>query len=409
MRYSGNNEMWIIANADFPEGRGGTSRIRNIAVGLTSLGYSVKILIPHSAGYVDQGQNLHKSGYYKKVYFTYLNGDIDRPKTEMAISFWKLYGNIDIAVKILFSKQRPNLLLIYNYSLIDTGLVLFAAKILHIKIILDICDERFDLHASGWMKSILRKINAWQLRLSDEIFFRFSDGFFCVSSYLKSKIERLGNHQPIIMLPLVAGEFPDLNNNPTIHNGKKIIAYVGSIIPDEGLETLLQSVLILKSETKDVKCLLYGGANNEQYFNQLQSQIISMDLQKEIVFMGNVPYSNLPDELQATDVVVLPRPDTIISRAGFPGKLVEYLSSGRPIVTTPFGDISLFFSNNKSVFMANDFSVRSFANALSEALYDPYLSNTIGRNGRDVGLKYFSQSGVARQIDIFIKSNFKMR
>jgi glycosyltransferase involved in cell wall biosynthesis len=394
--------LWIIANADFPEGRGGTPRIRNIAVGLAGRGHRVRILLPHAAGFVSADQNCRPRGEFSGVHFEFLHDSVHRPSTDIGLIAAKLLGNLKLFWRFL-TGRRPDAVLIYNYSLLDTGLLIGAAKLLGTKVIYDVCDERFELHAVDHPKGIARRINALHYRISDIITLRIVDGVLVVSEYLLEKVLRSKPNVKYLMLPLVA----DMHVAGSEYGAARgtmapEFAYVGSLIADEGIHMLVEALLILRVRYPGACCHLYGDFNNEVYKEKLFRFLKERGAENVLVFHGNTAYGQLVAEVASKHAMVLPRPDSIISRAGFPGKLSEYLASKRPLVTTRFGDIARYFSNAMNAFISEDITAASFAAALEECLKDPVLADQVGENGYKLGVELFDRNSVAERIERFI-------
>lgn len=397
--------IWITAIADFPEGRGGTPRIRNIATGLACRGHSVSVFLSHAAGYVSSGHNLSPRDEFQGVRFEFLNRSVDRPQSEIGVIAAKVIGDCKLCWRML-RVPSPDVLLVYNASIIETGMVIILAKLLGKKVVFDVCDERFDIHALGWAKSNFRSINAWQLSVSDRILFQLANGFFVVSSFLEKKIARLGNGQPVLRIPLIAriAEFQGRLEKGRDSSGIPSIAYVGSLIPDEGLEMLLEAMQILVRQSPSVKCVLVGGGNNPGYERQLREFVTKNGLSNHVEFAGHVAHEDLVALLARQSVLALPRPNTMISRAGFPGKLGEYLASKRPVVSTNFGDISFYFQHDVNAFIVDDFSPGAFARGLWEMISDKERALRIGRAGFQLGLERFDASSVSHSVESYFLS-----
>ena len=403
-----NFNLWIVGNIDFPQGRGGTPRIRNIGIGLTSLGNKVTLLIPHAAGYVGKNQNVQTYGNYRGIEFKYFTKTTERPSSEAQVALQKIVGNFKLAYRFLFV-ERPDIILIFNnYSLLDVGLPILFAKMTGRKIVFDVCDERFELYATNRLKSIFRWINAIQIKISDRILFQYADGFLVVSQFLQKKILRLYSGQKILNVPLIA-EIPNKISKPLIFPERRLdrsfpkLAYVGSLIADEGIDLLIESVSILKMSFNSISCYLIGDANNSSYKAVIEKMIDEKSLKNNIIFMGALPYEQLIGLLSEFDLLVLPRPDSVISRAGFPGKLAEYFGSKRPVVTTNFGDIGIYFTDKKNILMSANNSAKSFATTIKESITKKKYLDDIGEEGYLFALEKFDIRKVAITIhDYFI-------
>lgn len=72
----------------------------------------------------------------------------------------------------------------------------------------------------------------------------------------------------------------------------------------------------------------WEGQRADRHLEQLRRQ-------KNVTFVGHVPYDELPAFLHAADVLLIPYLLNDATRAVFPLKLFEYLSTGKPVVASP--------------------------------------------------------------------------
>jgi glycosyltransferase involved in cell wall biosynthesis len=397
-------KIWITANADFPEGRGGTPRIRNLALGLVERGHDVSLFIPYAAGYWASGQNNQTAGVYRGMSFRFLNNSTERPRSEAGVALAKLAGQSKLLFKLFFGK-RPHCIIIYNWSFYDVGPLVMLATALRKTVVFDVTDERFDVHAVGWQKSFLRRINAWQTEKFDRFLFRKATGFLAVSSHLLEKAKSFAGSHPSLLVPLIAGLRQDPPRRGHVQRDPVTLAYVGSFIADEGLEMLLEAVSLLqKNGTPDVKCYLIGGANNPSYEIALKKKIADLGLTESVVFIESMYHEELIDKLSTMTLLVLPRPDTVVSRSGFPGKLSEYFSARRPIVTTLFGDAGNYLVDNRTAYVCPDFSAETYARTLKRALADTERHETIAAEAYRMAAGQFDIPRVAEKVEEFVYS-----
>ena len=396
--------IWITANADFPEGRGGTPRVRGLALGLAERGHDVSLFIPYAAGYWIKGRNRETSGVHRGITFRFLNDSTERPSSEPGVALAKLTGQGKLLFK-LFLEKRPDCIIIYNWSFYDVGALVTLAKALKKVVIFDVTDERFDVHAVGWQKSALRRVNAWQTQRFDRSLFRHATAFLAVSSYLLNKARSFAGAHPALLVPLIAELRKEPPSKRPEQGASPTLAYVGSFIPDEGLEMLIEAVAILRDEGHaDLKCFLIGGANDASYQAVLTSLIAQMELSRNIVFVPSMNHTELVDFLATMSLLVLPRPDTVVSKAGFPGKLSEYISSRRPIVTTLFGDIGQYIIDGKTGYVCPDYSPAGFAKTVKRALGEPDRHETIAAEAFQMAQSQFDVPHVAAAVERFILS-----
>jgi glycosyltransferase involved in cell wall biosynthesis len=113
-------------------------------------------------------------------------------------------------------------------------------------------------------------------------------------------------------------------------NGEKnTIVYTGTLTDYDGTEQLLKAMDILSS---DEYCLhIYGKGPYQKLVEQYQSN------HKNIKFFGYLNNSEMKKVMQDADLLINPRIDNKYTDIfGFPSKMIEYLLSGTPVLTTRF-------------------------------------------------------------------------
>ncbi len=108
------------------------------------------------------------------------------------------------------------------------------------------------------------------------------------------------------------------------------IGFVGGFFPWHGLETLIEAVPFVRDKVPFATFLLVGEGKTRQALEQLVEQQGLTDI---VRFVGRADWAQVPTWIAACDVCVVLHRQT----RSYPGdsmKLWEYLSCGRPVVTT---------------------------------------------------------------------------
>jgi len=111
-------------------------------------------------------------------------------------------------------------------------------------------------------------------------------------------------------------------------DGKRIVLYLGTFEPYQGLELLIDSAELVTQRFKEVKFVLVGGRSNQiQHYRDIVKE---RDLSSYFFFTGIRPPEEIPMYFNIAQVLVSPR------RGGLnpPLKIYGYLQSGKPIVAT---------------------------------------------------------------------------
>lgn len=104
-----------------------------------------------------------------------------------------------------------------------------------------------------------------------------------------------------------------------------ILGFLGSFFPRD-FDLLSKTIELIRSKRDDVQLLHIGQTAQQQYLKSVPST-------------GPVDEVELRLYLQACDILLLPMYDSFANRGRFPLKFSDYLSSGRPVVTTNVGDV----------------------------------------------------------------------
>ncbi|HSS30769.1 MAG TPA: glycosyltransferase family 4 protein, partial [Nitrospiraceae bacterium] len=108
------------------------------------------------------------------------------------------------------------------------------------------------------------------------------------------------------------------------------IGFVGGFFPWHGLETLIDAVPFVHAKVPSATFLLVGEGQTKFALEQLVQQ---QGLAERVRFVGRADWARVPTWIAACDVCVVLNRQT----RSYPGdsmKLWEYLSCGRPVVTT---------------------------------------------------------------------------
>lgn len=109
---------------------------------------------------------------------------------------------------------------------------------------------------------------------------------------------------------------------------RKLVVYTGSFVALQALDLLLDAIPTVLERVPNTAFLLVGGTAEE--IEGLKSQARRLGILDHVILEPSVPQSAIPAYLAAADVLVSPR----VQGINAPGKLLNYLASGRPVVAT---------------------------------------------------------------------------
>jgi glycosyltransferase involved in cell wall biosynthesis len=129
--------------------------------------------------------------------------------------------------------------------------------------------------------------------------------------------------------------------------------------------------------------------------DELAALANQLDVVDKIIFVGKIPYNQVPLYINASEICVTPKKPL---RSGYsPLKLCEYLACSKPVIATRTNGFELLEENNAGL-LINPENQQEFADAINMLLKDPVLRQRMGENGRKYVLEDRSWESVARKV-----------
>ncbi len=199
----------------------------------------------------------------------------------------------------------------------------------------------YDMHSSlplqitDWKFSTSRSVVAafkWVERLS----VRGACAVIAISPAVARAARTAGPDTPCVLLAnhfevgqaVPAEEVAAVRTRHGIALERKLVVYAGSFVALQALDLLLDAVPLVLTAVPNTTFLLVGGTDAE--IETLRAQGKRLGVLDHLIFERSLPQAAIPAYLTAADVLVSPRIQGINS----PGKLLNYLASGRPVVAT---------------------------------------------------------------------------
>jgi len=157
-------------------------------------------------------------------------------------------------------------------------------------------------------------------------------------------------------------------------NDKPLVIFTGVLDNFQRLDYLFLAMQRVVKAVPEARLLVMGNlAKDTASFEQMVEE---MGIASHVIFLFDQPFKELPHYLAAADVTVLPRPDT----PGFPLKLLNYMSAGKPTVTFRSSAKGIFHLYNGII--VPDHDTEAFGDGIISLLRDPKLRHRLGTNAR---------------------------
>lgn len=194
-----------------------------------------------------------------------------------------------------------------------------------------------------------------------------------ISQFLKDHFEKQGMLTAVVP-PTVDLEDPKWTEgsseqrlNPPSETEPLRLIYAGNPGKKDKLGEILQAIRIVNQEQERV-VIHVAGPSREDLGKSLGSEAkLIDDLGGSLIFTGRVPAREVPKLIRTCHFSIIARPKARYAIAGFPTKLVESLTAGRPVITTSWGDESRYVRDGISGLVANSCSAVDLASTLARA------------------------------------------
>jgi len=172
---------------------------------------------------------------------------------------------------------------------------------------------------------------------------------------------------------------------------KKIVLYAGLFDKWKGYLTLLETSRFFE---KEVKLVMIGGT--EKQVEKLRKEY------PDVIFLGYLPYTSLPLNQKAADVLVLPNSgkEKVSKYWTSPLKLFSYMASERPIVASDLPSLREVLNENNALLVKPD-SPKELAQGIKQVLENTDFSVKISAQAHQ-DVRFYSWINRTEKIVNFI-------
>lgn len=248
-------------------------------------------------------------------------------------------------------------------------------------------------------KTIAQRLN---LYLYLNVFIPQCDHIFVISRGLKVFFEKRakGRQIPISMLNMMVE--PDrflLERVVPSAKTTRDIVYVGTPYGEkDGVYNLIKAFAIVIDKYHDTRLVIVGDTSRPKLLTKIYDVLEMLSDKSRVVFTGSLTRPEVIERLNSAYCLALARPANVQAEHGFPTKLGEYLSTGRPVVITGVGDIPMYLEDGYNAFVSVPGRAKAFAAKLAECLADEERATEIGERGRELVYHQFNYKSVTKVV-----------
>ncbi|MDD3173056.1 MAG: GT4 family glycosyltransferase PelF [Herbinix sp.] len=175
-------------------------------------------------------------------------------------------------------------------------------------------------------------------------------------------------------------------------NKEIVVAALARIDPIKDIETMIKAADIVCKKRDNVKFIIYGSVSVEEYYKKCLELVKNLGLEKKFIFAGHT--SDVVGAYRSGDIIAL----SSISEA-FPYSVIEAMMCEKPVIATDVGGIAEALGDTGILVSPRDYE--EFSEAIIKLVDDPTLRETMGAEGRDRAINFFS---IKNMLENHIKS-----
>ncbi len=392
-------KICIFTETYYPVVGGGETQARLLADGLITNGHSVIVLTRRSDAMLRQHENYGAVSVYRLA-----------PIGSGQLKKWGLLlSSLPAFVRL---RDQYDLIFVSGYRIIGLTAVL-VGKLFRKPVILK-ADSQGEM-SGEFFNSGLKKFGTSRSSLPFRLFLEFrnvilkkADAFSAISPEIAS--EWTSNRVPLNKIQVIPNGVDTTLFTPANAEHKSflreklklppaaiIAIYTGRLVSYKGLPLLLKvwNEICPRHENAILLLAGTGGLDIHNCEAQLHDYVTSAGLEKNVWFLGSV--QNIPEYLQAADLFVFPTEND-----AFPSSLIEAMSCGLPIVTTPVGAIKTIVAHQETGLIVQPGNRQQLYEALVAIVSDKTLASRLGQAGRQiVEERYSAGNTVGKYLSLF--------
>ncbi|MFA5942663.1 MAG: glycosyltransferase family 4 protein [Candidatus Paceibacterota bacterium] len=219
------------------------------------------------------------------------------------------------------------------------------------------------------------------------------------SNYLKRIVGNWGVDTSKISVVYNAFNEPKIAEEKTMlretlnFKGHTIVS-AGRLVPWKGFPTLIEAFAQIKNKYDDAELFIIDDGPDKEF---LKNKVSELKLESSIKFLGRMPQQDLYKYIKAADIFAL-----VSSYEGFSHLLIETLSIGTPIVTTPVGgNVEVIKEGENGLLVPFGDSDKTFE-AIDRILSDKSLGEQLSLNGMKSVVK-FTEDEMLKNLTAILK------
>lgn len=236
-----------------------------------------------------------------------------------------------------------------------------------------------------------RRIHLLQ-RLARWITVRKSDGILSGNQAGEVLLRKWGFHGRTAVIPQIGVDTASFAPRPRGTPVRLTVGYVGRLVPEKGIGTLLSAVAILARQGIDCEVVICGSGPQGE---ALARTAADLGIAPRITWKGSVPHAAVPEVMAGMDVLVLPSMQIPNWAEQFGLVLAQAMAMGIPVLGSDSGAIPEVIGRRDALFPEGD--AAALAALLAAVLSSPVLRGELRDHGVSRVRAHYSQERITER------------
>jgi len=170
-----------------------------------------------------------------------------------------------------------------------------------------------------------------------------------------------------------------------------LLLYLGRLVPEKGIDCLLDAIKLIKDEKFKALIIGYGSL---KYFRRLQLKLQRYRIQKKVFIIPGVEHNDVPIYLTIADIFILPT----LHWEGLPFSIVEAFKFRLPVIASHIGGIPEIVEDGINGFLVPPGDMKLLSEKIKILIRDKRLRKSFGSFGYKTVVDRFSMTNMITEI-----------
>lgn len=326
-------------------------------------------------------ENVINKGEVAGITFEYLSPSVIWPSNKWIRIFYYLYGYIKLISRLIKIPEN-SVVYIYYQGDFKNLLILLLCRVLRKKVAQEVCEWWSGTEKGSWFTKLMY----------ERIMFRLSDGALPISHEINNRIRSLTNPDyPLCIVPVLTDsdslyklKIKNTVNDDSNTDQQKFFLWCGMV---DGYKRdvlfLIDGLSKIKPHFKNKYLLKIVGPCTEKCRLELICYARTKGVNEDqITIVGFVSDEELWGFCTTALGLLMPLWDNDRSLTRFPTKFGQFIAAGRPIVTSPIGEMN-YYLNDSSALLYQPGNSSELACCLEKLLHNPELGIILAKNATE--------------------------